>query len=120
MSLRTAAFALSICGATCAAAPASVHAQSALTSLINRCSLGDMAACTQGSTLAILQRQQQIYRNLPAPGNGLYIPCVSREICGSLGGNVLSGNFSWTHQLFSDLRLNYPQVWFSLFPLSYR
>jgi hypothetical protein len=119
MSLRTTAFALAICGVAFAVVSPSAYAQNqnALISLINRCSLGDWSACTQGSTLAILQRQQQIFSNLPAAGNGLYIPCVSREICGSIGGNV--GNFSWTHQLFGDIRLNYPQVWSNLFPLSY-
>jgi hypothetical protein len=79
-----------------------------------------MAACSQGNALAILQRQKQIFSSVPAPRNGLYVFCSSKEICGSIGANALPGNWSWTHQLFGDIKHNYPQVWFNLFPLSYR
>jgi hypothetical protein len=120
MSLRSSVFALAICGAASAVAPATVHAQSALSVMIDQCARGNMAACNQGNAMAIARRQQQIYRNMPAAGNGIYVPCVSPEICGSVGGNALPGNWSWTHNLYGDIRSNYPQVWYPNYPLSYR
>jgi hypothetical protein len=49
-----------------------------------------------------------------------YVPCVAASICGFRGGNALTGNWSWTRGLFKDIKVNYPQVWYPLYPRSYR
>ncbi|MEE9412936.1 MAG: hypothetical protein V3V22_07775 [Methylococcales bacterium] len=51
-------------------------------------------------------------------GKSFFVPCVARSVCGS-GGNVLTGNWNWTSGLFSDIRRNYPQIWYPSYPLSY-
>ena len=97
-------------------APAPVHAQTALSVAIDRCSRGDMSACNSGNQMAIQRRQQQIYNTVPAAaGKGAYVPCVARSVCGTVGGNALPGNWGWSHQLYGDIKHNYPQVWCNLF-----
>jgi hypothetical protein len=86
-------------------------AQSTLSVLIEQCSHGNMAACARGNQLAILQSQQKAARNMPPPGNGMYVYCAAPSICGARGANALPGNWGWTHNLFSDIKRNYPQVW---------
>lgn len=52
----------------------------------------------------------------PYIGNGIYIPCVAKSICGQIGGNALTGNWSWTSGLFNDIKTNYPQIWCNQYP----
>jgi hypothetical protein len=93
----------------------SAFAQSALSVLIDQCSRGNMAACTRGNHLAIVQSQQRAARNMPPPGNGMYVYCAAPSVCGARGANTLPGNWGWTHNLFSDIKRSYPQVWCNLY-----
>jgi hypothetical protein len=112
--------AIGACGIAFSLMSSPAHAQSELSIMIDRCSRGDMTACNIGNQLAIRRRQQQIYNNMPPAGNGVYVPCVAPSVCGSVGGNALPGDWRWTHQLYKDIRKNYPQAWYPSFPNSYR
>jgi hypothetical protein len=115
--LRLITLALPLCATTFTVTPS--HAQSQLSALIDRCARGDMGACSAANQAAIQRRQQQFSTNMPGPGNGLYVPCVARSVCGTVGGNALPGNWSWTHQLFGGIRRNHPQAWYPSFPGTY-
>ena len=117
--LRSMALALPICGVAVIAMPRGSHAQSELGAMIDLCSRGNMQACSMANQMAIERRQRQIYDNMPSAGNGIYVPCVAPSVCGSVGGNALPGDWSWTHQLFADIRRNYPQAWYPSFPGTY-
>ena len=104
-----------IAGALLQALPHSAVAQSPLSILIDQCSRGNMAACARANQLAISRTNQRAARNMPAPGNGMYVYCAAPSICGARGANTLPGNWGWTHQLFGDIKRNYPQVWCNLY-----
>ncbi|HJS88122.1 MAG TPA: hypothetical protein VJ779_21945 [Acetobacteraceae bacterium] len=91
------------------------HARSALSTLIDQCSHGNMAACARGNQVAIAQSQRRAARNMPPAGNGMYVYCAAPSICGARGANALPGNWGWTHGLFADIKRNYPQVWCNLY-----
>jgi len=87
------------------------YAQSQLGVLIDQCASGDMTACNMANQLAIRQSQEREARNMPAPNTRMYVYSAAPSICSSRGGNALLGDWRWTHNLFGDIKRNYPQLW---------
>jgi hypothetical protein len=128
MRVKSSAFAALAAGLALAASAAPTRAQSLLGGLIERCSRGDMVACSQATRLSALQANARAARNAPASspgvgavtGNGMYVYCAAPSVCGARGANALPGNWSWTSDLFGDLRRSHPHVWRNMYPGSYR
>ncbi len=91
MRVKSSAFAALAAGLALAASAAPTRAQSLLGGLIERCSRGDMAACSQATRLSALQANARAARNAPASspgvgavtGNGMYVYCAAPSVCGA-------------------------------------
>jgi hypothetical protein len=52
----------------------------------------------------------------PASANTFHVYCAAESICGKRGGEALPGNWSWTGQLFADIKRAYPATYCNLYP----
>jgi hypothetical protein len=51
-----------------------------------------------------------------ASSHTFHVYCAAASICGQRGGETLTGNWSWTGQLFADIKAAYPATYCNLYP----
>jgi hypothetical protein len=52
----------------------------------------------------------------PASATTFHVYCAAESICGKRGAEALPGNWSWTGQLFADIKRAYPATYCNLYP----